>query len=206
MSTPENPHTLQVDFKWKNFQFLVQDKQTQKPLIIVKHKCLVPHLIFVDAETEKTMGTATLHYFSIHADCTIGSQSIQLKAQKRLTTKYSYFSHAYSDDEKPVVMTWIGSANLKKWDFTLLDENQEAVARYSTNIWALRKVGDIEFVGPKAGSRAVRDEVAITVCTIYYCMAVRSTNMFSLFGTAFSDVKPLKAEEERGKEVSEVVS
>lgn len=136
----------------------------------VKHHCLKPHLEFIDAESKQTVGTASIHYFSIHADCTISSQPILLKAQKRFTTKYSYLSHAYSDTGNPVVMTLTTSSSLKNWDFILLDENQEAVARYSTNIWALKKVGIIEFVGSKAESKAVRDEVAIVVCTLYYCM------------------------------------
>lgn len=67
-------------------------------------------------------------------------------------------------------MTLTTSSSLKNWDFILLDENLEPVARYSTNVWALKKVGNIEFVGPKAGSKAVRDEVAVVVSTLYYCI------------------------------------
>lgn len=170
LAATESPHVLQVDFQWSKLGWLVLDQRTQQPLVTVKHNCFKPHMEFIEADSQKTIGTSSIHTFSIHADFTIGSQEFKLKAQKRLTTKYSYLSHAYSDDETPMVMTWTTTSSLSKWDFILQDDKQEAVARYSTNIWALKKVGKIEFVGPKAESQAARDEVLITACTLYYCM------------------------------------
>lgn len=170
LTIAENLHSLRVDFSWRKFGYLIQDARTDEHLMSVKHNSFKPHLEFIDAKDKSTTATATVHYFSIHADCTVGSRDLRLKAQKRFRTEYAYLSYAYSDSETPVVMTWTASTSLSKWDFVLLDENLEAVARYSTNIWALQKIGSIEFVGPKAESKAARDEVVVTVCTIYYCM------------------------------------
>lgn len=80
-----------------------------------------------------------------------------------------------------------------------MDENQLPVAKFSANIWALKKVGNIEFVGKAATSKDIQDEILVTGLTLFYCMALRSNNILSLFGAIFSrpgndaDVKNLKA-------------
>lgn len=185
LAANESPHTLRVDFAWSKLSYRIFDAQTDKPLVNVKHNCFKPHMEFIEADSKSTIGTSSIHNFSIHADCTIGDRPLRLKAQKRFSTKYSYLSHAYSNNDVPVVMTWTTTSSLSKWDFILLDEKQEAVARYSTNVWALKKIGLIEFVGPKADSQAVRDEVMITVCTIYYCMTGMLLEKFACGGFAY---------------------
>lgn len=169
--TDDSPHNLRVDFSWGKFSYRFYNAQTHKHILTAKFNWLAPHMEFLDTDTKAIIATGTFHNFSIHADCTVGSRSFRLKAQKRFKTKYSYLSHAYSDDvHNPVIITLTTNTSTSKWDFVLVDENLEAVARYSTNIWALKKIGMIEFVGPKAGSKAVRDEVMVVVGTIYCCM------------------------------------
>lgn len=214
----ETPRTLRVDFSWRKLRFLVLDSQT-KPCIIVK---ISPggKLEFVEADTHLIIGTSKIYTLSIHPDFTIGARSLQLKAQKHFAAEYSFLSYAYSDTEEPVVMTWTSNTSLSKWDIVLLNEQREAVARYSTNLWALKKIGTIEFVGPKAESKAVRDEVVVTVCTLYntmsgkwfeilvviltngFCFVVRiGTFPISPIAAAFADVKPIKGQDEPAKDV-----
>ena len=57
------------------------------------------------------------------------------------------------------------------------------VAKFSSNIWACKKVGNIEFLGSKAAtSNVVRDEIVVTGLTLFCCMALRMNNILSLFG------------------------
>lgn len=60
------------------------------------------------------------------------------------------------------------------------------VARFVTKIWAAKKYGRIEFMGPRAGSEALRDEIVVTGLTLVYCMAVRSMSILSFFGAFFA--------------------
>jgi hypothetical protein len=60
-------------------------------------------------------------------------------------------------------MTWTSSGGcFKTWDFVCMDEQQIPVAKFSANLWAIKKVGRIEFLGLKADSDAVRDEIVVT--------------------------------------------
>ncbi|EDN04112.1 predicted protein [Histoplasma mississippiense (nom. inval.)] len=44
-------------------------------------------------------------------------------------------------------MTWTSSCGLKTWDYICLDEQKMPVAKFSANIWGLKKVGYITFMG-----------------------------------------------------------
>ena len=67
-----------------------------------------------------------------------------------------------------------------------MDEQQMPVAKFSANAWAIKKVGKIEFPGPKADSDAVRDEIVVTGLMLFYCMLFRASNIFAFFGAIFS--------------------
>ena len=192
----EHGPTLQVDFSWKKFKALItsKDDKNSKPLYIVNFRAFSPHLVFEIASDKSTFGTGTLHAISIDADCDLRGRHIKLKALKRFKTSYTHLSHAYSDTEDPVPMTWTTDCNLKTWDFICLDGNQLPVAKFSANIWALKAIGNIDFMGPKAGSQEVRDEIVVTGLTLFYCMALRTNSVLSLFGALIA--KPGHLEKE----------
>jgi hypothetical protein len=179
--------TLQIDFTWKNWKSLISEKDDQqsKPIYVVDYKTFKPHLIFKSAVDDSTIGSGTLHAISINAECDVHGKPIKLSALKRFKTEYTHLSYAFSNTESPVPMTWTSTSDFKNWDFICLDEQQIPVAKFSAHVWALKKLGNIEFLGPKAVSDAARDEIVITGTTLFYCMLLRSTNILSLFGAMF---------------------
>jgi len=181
--------TLQVDFSWKKWKALITEKADpeSKSVYVVDFKTIkAPHLVFKSATDDSTVGTGTLHPISINANCTIHGQPIELKAQKRFKTEYMHLSHAFSDTDAPTPMYWTSNAGCKAWDFICLDQNQLPVAKFSANVWAVKKIGTIEFLGSKAMSDAARDEIVVTGITLFYCMLLRCNNVLSLFGAIFS--------------------
>ncbi|KAG5292802.1 hypothetical protein I7I48_05000 [Histoplasma ohiense] len=211
--------TLDVDFSWKHLKTLISSKGSQQAthLYSVHYKATKPHLTFKSAADDTTtFATGNLHTFSIDADCEIRGRPITLKALKRFKTEYMHHSYAFAsssnDDDDgsagPVRMTWTSSCGLKTWDFICLDEQKMPVAKFSANIWGLKKVGYITFMGSNthgahaAGgnvSDAVREEIVVTGLTLFYCMVLRTNSVLSLFGAIFS--RPgHAARKETGKE------
>jgi hypothetical protein len=192
LQTPPQSHTLQVDFTWKKFKALITSpSDPSKPLYIVDFKSFSPHLVFTyPSSPNHPFGTGTLHAVSINADCTLHSSPIQLKALKRWQTSYEHlslsFSPSTSPNKTPVPMTWTSTSGLKTWDFICLDEHQIPVAKFSANIWALKKIGNIEFMGEKAGDERCREEILIVGMTLFYCMVLRSSSLLSFFGAIFA--------------------
>ena len=185
---PQQGQTLQVDFSWMKFKVRItsKDEPQSEPLYLVDLKTFKPNLIFKSGTDELPFATGTLHAISIDADCEIRGQPIKIKALKRFKTEYMHPSRAYSDTDAPVQMTWTSDCDFKTWDFVCLDDHQRPVARFAANIWAVKKIGNIEFLGPKANSPAVRDEIVVTGLTLFYCMLLRTQNIFSLFGAMFA--------------------
>lgn len=186
--------TLHVDFSWRKFKALITEGEYDpkaKPLYIVDFRSFKPHLVFTNAQDKTTFGTGTLHPISINADCDFHGQHIKLKALKRFKTSYEHYSLTYSDTDTPVVMTWTSASDFKTWDFICLDPNQEPTAKFSANIWALKKIGKIEFLGPKvAKSEVLREEIVVTGLTLFYCMVLRVNSLVSFFGTIFARPGP----------------
>lgn len=144
-----------------------------------------PHIIFESKDTGSVIGTGTVHVISIEPDFEIHGRKGTLRAQHRLKSHYTYLSHAFSDSDQPVLMTWVsGDTGFVDWDFVCLDENQNPVAKFTAHIWGVKRMGKVEFMGPRALSEAVRDEVVVVGCTLYYCMCVRMNNVFNLVGSA----------------------
>ena len=184
--------TLQVDFSWKKLGALISEYSNPQsdPIYIVDLKRLkAPHLIFKSATDNSTIGAGTLHIISINADYEVHAQKGTLKAQKRFKTEYTYLSRAFSDNDSLVIMTWTGSCGLRTWDFICVDEQQMPVAKFTACLWAMKKVGKIEFLGPKADSDAVRDEIVVTGLTLLYCMLLRTNSILSLFGAVFLPIR-----------------
>lgn len=187
-------HTLLVDFSWHKFTTLITKKSDPKSnqLYLVGCKVLKSNLEFKTASDSQVFGTGHLPTVSIDTDCTVRSHAIQLKALKRLKTSYTHLSYAYSDTEIPVPMTWTSTSNFKTWDFVCLDENMEPVARFKTNIWALKRIGEIEFMGPKCGEESTREEILVVGITLFYTMLVRSSSLLSLIGAAVAKPGPIQ--------------
>lgn len=90
------------------------------------------------------------------------------------------------DADKPVTLTWTSGSDFKTWDFVCVDEHQMPVTRFVANVWAVKTVGRIEFLGSRAGSEALRDGIVVTGLTLIYCMALRSASLLSFFGVFFA--------------------
>ncbi|KAK4502154.1 hypothetical protein PRZ48_005577 [Zasmidium cellare] len=180
------PNTLKVDFSWKKFRCLVTDASPSpehNASMIVHCNLRKPHLEFRDSNDEELIGTGNLHTFKIDSESEVRGQPMHIKALKRYTTGYTHPSQAYRTfGGSPMNMTWTSSTNFKNWDFVCLDENQEPVARFASNVWAVRKLGFIEFMGDKASDPAAREEIVVVGLTIYYTMLLRMNNIFQLFG------------------------
>ncbi|KAH7372139.1 hypothetical protein BKA64DRAFT_586944 [Cadophora sp. MPI-SDFR-AT-0126] len=199
------PPILQVIFSWRKFESLVSEKregdQSPKPLYIVDYHTLKikPKLIFKYAtDNQSTFGSGVLHPISINCDCEIRGKPVKLQATSRIKTQYMHLSHNFSDTNEPVPMTWTSAASFKTWDFICLDPNQQPVAKFAANMWGVKKVGNIEFLGEKtATSEAAREEIVIMGMTLFSCMMLRMNNFFSLFGMIPS---PAKVEDHRPTE------
>ncbi|KAL6247526.1 hypothetical protein RBB50_005872 [Rhinocladiella similis] len=202
------PPTLQVDFSWKKYRSIITDKETPSEPIYNVHYGVIrsPHFTFKSADDKEVIGTGTLQAVSINAKYEVHGRAGTLKALKRLKTRYTHLSYAYSDDpDTPVAMNWRSSCGLKRWDFVCLDEAQNPVAKFSVNVWALRKLGHFEFLGKRASSNiAFRDELVVTGFTLFYMMYLRVNNIFSLFGAAFARPGPIDIEKEKAKEQGKV--
>lgn len=207
-SAPTPTSTLKVDFSWKKFKIGITTED-EEPMYTVDVKMFkAPHLIFRSATTDATIGTGSIHTFSIDASCELhGSHPpFKVKAMRRFQTVYSYPSYAYSsaatnidnnNASNPVTMTWTATCGLKTWKFICLDEQQLPVAKLSVNEWAVKKVGKFEFLG-SATTDAMRDEIVVTGLTLFYCMLVRSSSLIAFFTAVVSrpghdkkDAKPV---------------
>lgn len=193
-NTPQG-RILQVDFSWKKFKGLITEKDSPdpKPVYIVDLRTIKsPHLIFKHASDNITFGTGTLHPISINASCTVSGRKTQIKALKRFKTSYTHISRAFSNTEDLMPMTWTSDSDFKTWDFICLDEQSMPVAKFSANIWAAQKVGNIEFMGDKADCKEAREEIVVAGLTLFYCMLLRTSSILSFFGAVFARPGPIK--------------
>jgi hypothetical protein len=109
-------------------------------------------------------------------------------AQKRFKTLYTHRSGFLKNPQgQPAVMTWTGDVGASKWDFVCTDEQQMPVARFTANLWGVKKIGKIELMGPSSHEEGVRDEMLITGMTLAYCMVLRTSNILNLLGSIFAD-------------------
>lgn len=179
-----------VEFSWKKWNTIVTDDRDPEsnPTYTVDfhHSMTSPHFLFKSASDHGIIGTGTLHTFSINAEYELHGQKDTLLAQKRWQTVYTFLSRAFSDTSSPVTLTWSSSSGFKTWNFVCMDENQQTVAKFSANIWALKKMGKIEFLGAKAERDAAREEIVVTGLTLFYCTILRSCSIFSFLGAVFA--------------------
>lgn len=186
--TNETP-TYRVEYNWYNFKARIYDdnKPDSEPLYIGDFaKLRAPHGIYKRADDGKVIGTGTLHFINIDAEYEVHGRKDTLVAQKRFRTIYTSRSLAMSDTDKPVTLTWTSDSGFKNWDFVCVDENMLPVAKFSTNIWRMVKLGKIQFMGPKADSQALREELIVAGLTLVYHMMVRMQNILGLVGAVFA--------------------
>lgn len=204
---------LTVDFSWRKFKTLIYEGDTVSgtPLYTLNYKILGRlKLVFKrisnpaalgeiasetsditddashDSPNTDIIGKGTVHVVRIDADYEVHGRSDKLVAQKRWSTEYTHRSEAMSDDGKLVTMHWLSDSNFKTWDFICVDENQLPVAKCTTNLWALKTFGKIEFMGPKAHDRAFQEEIMVTGLTLMYCMVTRVNSPLSLLGAVLA--------------------
>jgi len=193
-----NGLVLHVDFAWTKFRNTISEKngETVTPRYVQHFRATKPQLRFNSADDSTQIGSGVFNNVSISGECVVNGRFIELKPLKRWKAKYNYLSNAFappSDPKSLVPITWIANSGLKTWDFVCLDANQLPIAQFSTNWWALKKVG--KFCFEKSGEdlkEEQRDEVVITGLTLMYIMAARINNPFSLVGSVFA--KPGKVE------------
>lgn len=182
--------TLRIDFKWGKFKSLISDVQnSDKPLYKIKYKIFSQkQLVYMDATTDNVLGTGAIHMINIDADYECRGRRDTLVAQKRFKTSYTHRSGVLKrSDGSPAVLNWTGDFGLITWNFVCVDEQQQPVAKFTANLWGIKKLGKIELMGPSARDEALRDEMVITGMTLAYCMITRANNIFSLVGAIFGD-------------------
>lgn len=80
---------------------------------------------------------------------------------------------------------------------------QIPLAKFTANIWALKKLGRFEFGDDeRLKGKRVQEELVVAGLTVFYCVVFRSGNFLSLFGAVFA--KP-KLVGEEGKDAKKVV-
>ncbi|KAF4984512.1 hypothetical protein FZEAL_321 [Fusarium zealandicum] len=204
LSSTDNP-VLLVNFTWRKFKALISEKlpgteQTAPPKYMINYNTIkTPSLTFHpfnEYDKSVTFGSGTLHPVSIHADYELHGRKGTLKALKRWVTSYTHLSYNFSDnqDGSPAVMTWTSQTNFKNWDFICLDEHSNPVAKFSSNLWAIKKMGNIEFMGPRAHDRAAQEEILVVGMTLFTCMCLRINNLLSFFGSIFAQTGPIDKE------------
>ena len=207
---PQNPNvsaehqTLQIDFSWRKWKALItrKDDPDSTPLYIINFKAFSkPQLIFTSPSDDSTIGTGSIHTISISPTCVVHDHPITLQALKRLKTSYTHLSPAFSvDGVTPMRMTWTSTGDLKTWDFICLDDKQMPVARFSANIWAVKKLALLEFLGDHKLSDAVRDEIVVMGATLFWGMAVRIQNPLNLVGSMVDKVGNVEKDGESRKD------
>ncbi|KAJ5669097.1 hypothetical protein N7462_010167 [Penicillium macrosclerotiorum] len=192
-SQSTKPPSLQFDFQWRKFKTRISDTNNPEKgaLYIVDYNSFKKPSIVFKRVTEKegaeeVIGSGTLHTFGIDADYELHGRKDTLVAQRRWHTSYSHRSLAVSSNEKPVKMIWSSDSDFKTWDFICCDEQQMPVAKFSANIWATKKMGKVEFMGPSANSKALHDEIVVTGLTLFHCMVLRTSSLLSFFGAIFA--------------------
>ncbi|KAF7192865.1 hypothetical protein HII31_05779 [Pseudocercospora fuligena] len=191
---------LKVDFSWKKFKTRISDATTDEQVYVVDCHLKKPYLEYKYADSGERFGIGNIHTFKIHADAEVNGQAIQIRANKRWITEYTHLSHAYpSATGEPVTLKWKTSWSLKNWDFICLGPDQEPIARFSSNIWAVTKVGKFEFMGTP--SKALKEEILVTGFTLFYCMLYRANSLPAFFGAFFASTGPVKEKQQQETEL-----
>lgn len=184
------PYTLQLDFRWRDFHYLVSETEAcdkTTPLYDVNLRCSTAQtLSFKEISTGTIFGTSQIHLISINADCTLRGETFQLEALRRLALRYTHVSRALkASDGTPERLTWTSDCGFKDFDWICLDANQMPIAKLNANMWALKKIAKLEFTRPRhAISRELVEEIVVTALTLYCILGNRINSPFQLLGSA----------------------
>lgn len=199
--------TLQLNFSWRKNTTIISESGSDVPLYFAKYNPFTMKTIFktgqaatkalssdsddnsinLEAEDDDVIGNSRVKVFHIDCPTTVRGRSVALSAASRIMTRYNYSSLAYASHPlKPAVMTWKSNSMVKVFDFDLLDEQQQTVARYNTKYLAAKKYATIELFGPKAWDSLATEEVLITGLTMYFCMIYRVSSPVPLVGALVS--------------------
>lgn len=189
--------TLKIGYSISKAEAVITDNEV--PMYKVDFRLKAPHVVVTSPSEINPIGTGSVHTVRIDSDYEIHGRKGTLKALKRFKSRYSYLSHAFSDTDSPVPMTWTGDMTLKKWNFVCLDERKMPVAKLSLNIWATKKVGNIEFLGSRAAAWDARDELVVTGVTLFLCLSYRANSLLSFFGAFFAQPGPIEQDAETVK-------
>jgi hypothetical protein len=192
MPTPNDLDSWKVDFTWKSFKGIITDARTNDHIMDVDCKHLTNPLVKFINPSKDLIGTASFNAVSIHAECEIRGRHKKIQAMKRMATEYTYLSDAFAHGDSPVPMYWTSSTGFKHWDFILLNSNQEPMARFRSSLWAVTKLGFLEFMGDY--SAEIKEEILITGFSVYYNTLWRANNFFQLFGAIGGKVGPIETD------------
>jgi hypothetical protein len=183
--------SLNVEFSSRKWNTVITDGRNsdQALMYTVNFQKAIksPDFIFKSAPEQRTIGPGTLHTISINAEYELHDQKDTLAVQRCWQTVYTHRSSAFSGSSCPVTMTWSSSGGFKQWNFVCMDENQQTVPRFSTNIWNLKNIGKIELLVPNAESDRAREEIVVTGLLPFYCTALRSCSILSLLRAALAN-------------------
>jgi hypothetical protein len=198
---------LKVDFSWRKYSTVITEAESDVPIYLGKMSPWNLTTVFrtgpsvakkatTDADSDAdsfdeandVIGESKVRAFhSVDCPTTIRGRPVALSAAKKILTRYNYSSTAFASDPlKPAVMTWRSNSSFKVFDFDLLDERDELVARFNSRYFGLKKVSVIEMFGPKAWDSLATEEVIITGITLWYCMVYRASSPVPLIGALVS--------------------
>ncbi|KAF4556442.1 Hypothetical protein D9617_1g083200 [Elsinoe fawcettii] len=180
---------FRFDFQWSNFKTRIHDEASLEgqPMYIADFKLWAwrPKVFLKSGDGNTVIGAGVLPNFTISPTLTIHGRDIKIEAARKLKTHYVYPSQTILSSGHPQTMTWITTNTAKWWHFNLLDENQQPIARYSVNFWALKEFAYLEIMGDYAHNEKAVEEILATAFTVYSCILYRSNNIFNLLGSAF---------------------
>ena len=189
----DQSNVLDMEFIWRGWRGTLTDPNHPSQPAYKIDLTLANTMEFETADG-RVFGSSRVKFVSINPSFTVHSHRGTLQAMKRLATKYNYFSYARAQEinsDSPVPMIWTSSFAFKTWQFTCLDENLLPVARVKANVWALKALGTIEFLGDSM-SQDLREEIIVTGITLYLCMGYIISSPLSLLGAAVSKTGPIE--------------
>lgn len=214
--------TLQLNFSWRKYTTIITETGSDTPLYFAKYSPFTMKTVFksgqaaaklmaadsdadftkLEAEDDDVIGNSRVKVFHIDCPTTVRGREVALSAASRIMTRYNYSSLAFSSDPlKPAVMTWKCNSKVKAFDFDLLDEQEQTVARYNTKYLGVKKYATIELFGPKAWDSLATEEVLVTGFTMYLCMLYRASSPVPLIGALVSrEGKDFKVTEKEAQE------
>jgi hypothetical protein len=78
------------------------------------------------------------------------------------------------------------------------------VARFHSNVWAVTKLGLLEFIGDY--SAKTKEEICITGFSVYYNWLLRMNNVFQVFGAIGAKTGPIETDTNNANVQAEKVS